>query len=271
MIVDTVLVTTTLAIAALVSHALWRARPDKPPQIRRVANLALSGAISISLAKLVQLGVLVTATGTGPTSPIAGFVDVAATVIVAVGIALLAISVLDMMMVGKQLWPKGTNATPASDPAKGETAGSHLSPGEIPAILFRREGPLGDAGVSSTFLNNKAAEVLGFSHDEMLSDPHFLTWLLHPEDRQDYQNGDEQLADAKAETVFDHRFKHRSGSYRWIRVTMKRIDDQAGKLKEIVACGMDVTDLKEAEEQLAGILSTDPCSVIPEDEVIGSD
>ena len=264
------LITTTLAICVLVSHALWRARPDKPPQIRRVANLALSGAISISLAKLVQLGALVTATGAGPTSQLTGFVDVAATVIVVVGIALLAISVLDMMMVGKQLWPIGTNAAAASDPAESETGSSHLSPVEIPAILFRREGPLGDSGATSTFLNSKAADVLGFSQDEMLSDPHFLTWLLHPEDRQDYQNGDEQLAEAKAETVFEHRFKHRSGSYRWIRLTMKRVDDQAGRLKEIVACGMDVTDLKEAEEQLAGILRTDPCSVIPEDEVIGS-
>jgi PAS domain S-box-containing protein len=269
MLVDTVLVATTLAIAVLVSHALWKGRRDKPTQIRHVAGLALSGTVSISLAKLVQLIVLVTTADTTSGSLIVGYVDVAATAVVAVGIALIAMSVLDMMMVGKQLLPQHDAVAPAPMPAD-DTTGAHLAPGEIPAILFRREGPLGDSNASSLFLNNKAEDVLGFSQEELHSDPHFLTWLMHPEDRQDYLNGDEQLAKAKAEAVFDHRFKHRSGSYRWIRVTMKRVDDECGRLKEIIACGMDVTDLKEAEEQLAGILSTDPCSVIPEDEIIES-
>lgn len=270
MIVNTVLITITLAIAVLVTHALWKARRGEPPQIRRVASLALSGAASISLAKLVQLGVLLTAADTGSGSLIAGYVDVAAGVIVAVGIALLAMGVLDMMMVGKQLWPQQGGADPAHSLGDGDTLGPQLCPGKIPAILFRREGLLGDTSTSSVFLNNKAEDVLGFSQEEMHSDPHFLTWLMHPEDRRDYLNGDEQLAQAKADMVFDHRFKHRSGSYRWIRVTMKRVDDDKGSLKEIVACGTDVTDLKEAEEQLADILNTDPCSVIPEDEEIRS-
>jgi PAS domain S-box-containing protein len=270
MLVDTVLVATTLAIAVLVSHALWKGRRNKPSQIRRVAGLALSGAVSISLAKLVQLIVMVTAGGTNASSLLVGYVDIAATAVVAVGIALIAISVLDMMMVSKQLLPENDAATPARKPVHDDSAGSHLMPGEIPAILFRRKGPLGDSNASSLFLNNKAEDVLGFSQEEMHSDPHFLTWLMHPEDRKDYVNGDEQLAEARAETVFDHRFKHRSGSYRWIRVTMKRVDDEYGRLKEIIACGTDVTDLKEAEEQLAGILKSDPCSVIPEDEIIES-
>ena len=268
MILDTVLVTTTLAIAVLVSHALWKARRNEPPQIRRIAGLALAGAVSISLAKLVQLAVLMTANGMTSGSLITGYVDVAAAIVVAVGIALLATSVLDMMMVGKQLWPKAVDALSARNPAEADTTGSHLSPGRIPAILFRREGPLGDTSASSVFLNNKAEDVLGFTREEMQSDPHFLTWLMHPEDRQDYLNGDEQLVTARSEAVFDHRFKHRSGSYRWIRVTMKRIDDDSGGLKEIVGCGLDITDLKEAEQRLDNILSTDPCSVIPEDEII---
>ena len=268
MIVDTVLVTTTLVIAALVSHALWKARRDEPPQIRRVLGLALSGAISISLAKLVQLGVLATSNGTSADSLIIGYTDVAATIVVAVGVALLAISVLDMMMVGKQLWPKANDALSALNPVEANTTGSHFSPGKIPAILFRREGLLGDTSASNIFLNNKAEDVLGFTQEEMQSDPHFLTWLMHPEDRQNYLQSDEQLAAEKPETAFDYRFKHRSGSYRWLRVTMNRIEDKSGSLKEIVACGLDITDLKDAEEQLTSILNTDPCSVIPEDDMI---
>lgn len=268
MIVDTVLVTTTLVIAALVSHALWKARRDEPSHVRRVLNLALAGAISISLAKLAQLGVLLTQNGASVDSLIMGYANVAATIVVAVGIALLAISVLDMMRVGKQHWQKADDALSARNLAEANTIGSHLSPGKIPAILFRREGPLGDTGASNIFLNNKAEDVLGFTQEEMQSDPHFLTWLMHPEDREDFLQCEQQLATEKAETVFDHRFKHRSGSYRWLRVTMKRVEDRSGSLKEIVCCGLDITDLKEAEEQLASILETDPCSVIPEDELI---
>lgn len=268
MILDTVLVTTTLAIAALVSHALWKARRDGPPQIRRVAGLALTGAVSISLAKLVQLGILITANGTSSGSLIAGYADIAATIIVAVGIALLAMSVLDMMMIGKQLWPKRNEMPQGHDLIEAGCTGTYMSPGEIPAILFRREGPLGDSGATSIFLNNKAEDVLGFTQEELQSDPHFLTWLMHPEDRQDYLDGDEQLAAPRSETVFDHRFKHRSGNYRWIRIIMKRVDDENGRPTEIVGCGLDITDLKEAEERLDDILSTDPCTVISEDEVI---
>jgi len=143
-----------------------------------------------------------------------------------------------------------------------------VGPSAIPAILFRKGASLRDTRVSSVFLNNKAEDLLGFTQEEMQSDPHFLTWLMHPEDRQDFLAGDERLAEAQSEAIFDHRFKHRSGSYRWIRTIMKRVDDDDGAFREIVGCGLDITDLKEAEEQLASILSTDPCTLLPEDDTI---
>lgn len=270
--IDTVLIATTLAIASLISYALWNTRRNEDTRIRRVVGLALYGTISIMLAKLVQLVVLVVSGDPTGASPVVVYSTIAATIVVAVGISLLAISLLDMVMIGRHLWPKveteERTASPAAETDEDTVSAVDLEIESMPAILFRRDAPLVDTKVSSVFLNNGVENLLGFTREEMESDPHFVTWLMHPEDRQDYFNGDERLATAGSEAVFDHRLKHRNGSYRWIRTVMKRIDDQAGAFKEIVGCCLDVTDLKEAEEQLLGILGTDPCTLIPEDDAI---
>ncbi|MGB5256948.1 MAG: PAS domain S-box protein [Woeseiaceae bacterium] len=264
MIIDIVLVTTTLAIAALISFALWRAFRRESGQTRRIVGLALGGAASITLAKLVQLVVLTSAADAGGDAMIARYVDVGSTIVVAIGMALLAASLLDMVMFGRSMWPHGDLSHAAAVP--GEEA--ILKPELVPAILYRRAAPLGDTTVCNVFLNNKPEDILGFTQEEMQSDPHFVTWLMHPEDRQDLAAADQLLEAEKSDAVFDQRYKHRSGSYRWVRTSMKRIEDENGTFKGIIGCGLDVTDLKEAEQQLISILNTDPCSVIPEDEVI---
>ncbi len=268
MMIDVLLILTTLAIAAFAFHALWKARRNESGQLRRVIALAQYGAGAVMLAKFVELLILLTADAANGGLAIVRYSDIAATIVVAGGIALLAISLLDTIMIGRQLWPKEDDALSgrAADPCR--LAGCEIEPAAIPAILFRKGALLRDTGVSSVFLNNKAEDLLGFTREELQSDPHFLTWLMHPEDRQDFLAGDERLAEAQSEAIFDHRFKHRSGSYRWIRTIMKRVDDDDGAFREIVGCGLDITDLKEAEEQLASILSTDPCSLLPEDDTI---
>jgi PAS domain S-box-containing protein len=268
MILDTVLVTTTLAIAALISLALWKAFRKESSEIRRVLGLALTGAAGVTLAKLVELGVLLNTGDAGADAMIIRYADVGATIVVAVGIALLATSLLDMVMFGRSLWPERGNSLADTTSRSAIDTEPGLEPGLVPAILFRRDAPLGDTTASSVFLNNKPEDVLGFTREEMQSDPHFVTWLLHPEDRGDLAAADQLLATPQSEAVFDQRYKHRSGSYRWVRTSMKRIEDENGAFKAIVGCGLDVTDLKEAEEQLASILSTDPCKLIPEDEII---
>lgn len=105
MIIDIVLVTTTLAIAALISFALWRAFRRESGQTRRIVGLALGGAASITLAKLVQLVVLTSAADAGGDAMIARYVDVGSTIVVAIGMALLAASLLDMVMFGRSMWP----------------------------------------------------------------------------------------------------------------------------------------------------------------------
>lgn len=268
MMIDVLLILTTLAIAAFVFYALWKARRNETAQLRRVIALAQYGAGGIMLAKLVELLILVTPEAAIGGLAIVRYSEIAASIVVAAGIALLAISLLDTIMIGRQLWPKedGDLSSRAADSCT--LSGCDVEPAAIPAILFRKGASLRDTRVSSVFLNNKAEDLLGFTQEEMQSDPHFLTWLMHPEDRQDFLAGDERLAEAQSEAIFDHRFKHRSGSYRWIRTIMKRVDDADGAFREIVGCGLDITDLKEAEEQLASILNTDPCRLIPGDDTI---
>lgn len=268
MIIDIVLVTTTLAIAALISFALWRAFRKASTQIRRFLGLALAGASGITLAKLVQLVVLVSTADAGGDAMLARYADIGASIVVAVGMALLAASLLDMVMLGRSLWPMGSNSLAQPTSAVGVGADPGLEPELVPAILFRRAAPLGDTTASTVFLNNKPEDVLGFTREEMQSDPHFITWLMHPEDRQELPVADQLLEADQSEAVFDQRYKHRSGDYRWVRTSMKRIDGENGAFRGIIGCGLDITDLKDAAQQLESILSTDPCSVISEDELI---
>ena len=130
MIIDIVLVTTTLAIAALISAALWRAFRRESTQIRRIVGLALAGAASITLAKLVQLVVLVSTTDAGSDAMIARYADIGSSVVVAVGMALLAVSLLDMVMFGRSLWPSGDGTmTPAGPGSVAGEGSSRAAPG----------------------------------------------------------------------------------------------------------------------------------------------
>lgn len=264
--IEVVLVATTAAIAASISYLLWKARSSESSQIRRVIDLALCGSISIVVAKLIELAVLVIANGSYGNPAIVRYADVASTVVVILGLTLLAISVLDLIMIGKQLRPSGDKAGRLRDILETGPASRDLSLSAVPAILFRRNAQFSDKEITSTFLNNKIEEVLGFSQQEVQSDPHFLTWLMHPEDRQQFLSGDNDLAPGQLEAIFDSRFKHRSGSYRWIRTHITQVEDEHGTFKELIGCGFDITELKETEEQLTEILETDPCALVPDGE-----
>jgi len=264
--IEIVLIATTAAIAASISYSLWKARSNESSQIRRVIDLALCGSISILLAKLTELAVLVIANDSHGNPAIVRHADVASTVVVIVGLALLAISVLDLIMIGKQLRPRGDDTGRRRDMVEPGCASRDLKLFDVPAILFRRNGPFSERKIKSTFLNNKVEEVLGFSQQDVQSDPQFFTWLMHPEDRQHFLSGDNDLSPGQSDAVFDSRFKHRSGSYRWIRTYISRVDDEHGTFKELIGCGFDVTELKEAEEQLTKLLDTDPCTLNPEGE-----
>lgn len=267
-LIEIVLVAVTLAIAGSMSYALWQAQRIEPTQLRRVICLAMYGAFGVFVSKLIELGLL-TSVGSGHASAVAvHYGHLAADIIVVLGFTLLTVSVLDIVTLGRHVWSADSRAPGRQESQQKDADSRDFDASMVPAVLFRRSAPFSDTKTTSEFLTDRFEAILGFSREELQSDPHFLTWLMHPQDRQPFLSGDNDLKPGQLEAVFDQRFKHRSGSYRWIRTCVRRIEGANGQLKELVGCGFDITEQKEAEEQLSNILSTDPCNFISDDELV---
>jgi PAS domain S-box-containing protein len=101
-----------------------------------------------------------------------------------------------------------------------------------------------------TSLNAAWERLLGFSREELMARP--LIELVHPEDVERTTAQLAQLAHADYELAsFENRFRTKSGGWRWLQWTAR----SAGETWFAVA--FDVSERKEAEERLRGILTED--------------
>ncbi|MCU0518923.1 MAG: PAS domain S-box protein, partial [Oscillatoria sp. Prado101] len=72
---------------------------------------------------------------------------------------------------------------------------------------------------------------------------------IHPEDAPQVQ-AEMALLRARGHHILEYRFLHKDGSYRWVRDEMKLVRDSDSNLLEIVGAWHDITDRKQAEEQV---------------------
>ena len=127
----------------------------------------------------------------------------------------------------------------------------------LPAIVISTK-PSED---SIRFLNDKAKELLGYSQKELNGNPALWFDICHPDDRARHR-AERDIALAGERPVLEHRFRHRDGRYRWIRRHLMTIRDGAGNPRELLTCGFDVTDIKDAEARLMTFLSGAPDGMV---------
>ena len=72
---------------------------------------------------------------------------------------------------------------------------------------------------------------------------------VHPEDFERAQNDIQQEFFPKGRLAHEYRFRHRDGTYRWVRSEMALLRDAAGKPIEAVGSWSDITERKQLEEQ----------------------
>lgn len=104
---------------------------------------------------------------------------------------------------------------------------------------------LGIANTDGYFkrINPTFRRVLGWSEKEFLSRP-FLDFV-HPADQAATQHELEKLAAGEPTLHFENRYRCKDGSWRWVAWTCTPEPDGT-----LFAAGRDVTDLKQAEEEL---------------------
>jgi PAS domain S-box-containing protein len=115
-----------------------------------------------------------------------------------------------------------------------------------PAIIYTTQAS-GD--YRCTFVSENLRAIMGYSPEEMTTDP--KTWAdhLHPEDAPRVLKEMGPLIERGAGTV-EYRFRHRDGHYIWIQDTFRVITDQTGHASELVGAWADITERKSIETEL---------------------
>jgi PAS domain S-box-containing protein len=102
---------------------------------------------------------------------------------------------------------------------------------------------------AATFASNNIKTQLGHEPTEFLDDPGFWTHHIHPDDAP--RVFDEMATLFKTgHHVQEYRFRHKDGSYRWMRDELVLVEDNDGTPLEVVGYWVDITDRKRAEESV---------------------
>ena len=88
--------------------------------------------------------------------------------------------------------------------------------------------------------------VLGWTEQELLSQPG--SFFVHPDDLERTAGELAHLGEGRSSVVFENRYRHRDGSYRWLSWTAASVPEEG----LIYAAGRDVTARKRDAQALAG-------------------
>ncbi|HKC44040.1 MAG TPA: PAS domain-containing protein [Burkholderiales bacterium] len=114
-----------------------------------------------------------------------------------------------------------------------------------PAIIYTTHA---SGNYACTFVSENLHTIMGYTAEEMTTDPKCWPDRLHPEDALRVFGEMVPLIERGGGTV-EYRFQHRDGRYVWIQDTFKVIHDDAGNALELVGAWADITKRKEAEQK----------------------
>ncbi len=109
------------------------------------------------------------------------------------------------------------------------------------------------------YITPSCLDITGYSRDVFYDDPHFITSIVHPDDLEIFQEHRRLhyvKATGPAEVTF--RIFHKNGDIRWIWHQCQAVFSDDGTWLGRRTTNRDVTALKQAEEQLQRLSTTDP-------------
>jgi PAS domain S-box-containing protein len=115
-----------------------------------------------------------------------------------------------------------------------------------PAVIYSCN-PAGDC--ATTFISDNVKSELGYEPREFTENLHFWIDQIHPDDVGYVKTEFAKLVD-RGSHVLEYRFRHKDGSYRWMRDELRLLFDDQVKSVEVVGSWTDISDRKLAEEAL---------------------
>jgi PAS domain S-box-containing protein len=100
----------------------------------------------------------------------------------------------------------------------------------------------------NAWIGSNIAHLVGYTSEEAVQ-PGWWTSGLHPDDREATLAAQEKIG-CEGRLTHEYRFRHKDGSYRWIRDELRVVRDDAGAPREAVGAWFDITDLKRTEAAL---------------------
>ncbi len=115
-----------------------------------------------------------------------------------------------------------------------------------PAATYTCE-PRGDFEL--TFMSQNVSEIVGWHPDDFVKDARFWFNHVHPDDAARVIKGLIQAGE-RGRHVHEYRFRHRDGTWRWLRDALNLVRDVTGAPSELVGSWLDITERKAAEDEL---------------------
>lgn len=104
-----------------------------------------------------------------------------------------------------------------------------------------------------TFLSPNVRALLGYEPEDFLRDPGFWSSNIHPDDRQRVLAGLAMIEHEDSHT-HEYRFRHKNGSWHWMRAELKVHRDNSGAPVELVGYWIDISARVRADEERAQAL-----------------
>jgi hypothetical protein len=125
--------------------------------------------------------------------------------------------------------------------------GLHHLLSESPVVIYslRIEGEV----LSLAWMSENVERLLGHPVEEALSLPDWWMRHLHPEERERVVAEVAGVV-ASGRLIQEYRFRHKDGSYLWLRDEKRVLRDAAGEPTEVVGSWADITGRRVAEQKL---------------------
>lgn len=110
-----------------------------------------------------------------------------------------------------------------------------------------------DHATHELYISPEWKRMLGYEDGEIANRPESWQGLLHPDDRAAVlAKMEAYFADLETLHQAEFRLRHRDGGYRWVIARASAIRGADGRPQSTIACYVDITDRKRAEDLLIG-------------------